>query len=67
MIAARMLKVFALGPVTRSCLLTGDFEGRSPWQQRCTAPQGILEPNRAATCKQVCTTCTLLASAHAAN
>ena len=62
-----MLTVFALGPVTHSYLLIGDFDGRSSWRQGCTAPQGILEPNHAVTCKPVCTTCTLLVPAHAAN
>ena len=66
-IMARMLTVCILGPVTHSYLLTGDFDGRSPWWQACTAPQGILEPNHAATCEPVCKTCTLLAPAHAAN
>ena len=51
---------YALGPVTPSYPLTQDFDGRSPWWQGCTVFQGIIEPNHAATCKQVCTTCTLL-------
>ena len=62
-----MLKVYVLGPVSHSNLLTGDFHGRSSWRQGSTAPQGILELNHAPTCKQVCTTCKLLAPALAAN
>ena len=67
MIATRMSTVYALVPVTHSYLLTGDFDGRSLWPQGCTAPQGILEQSRKATCTQVSTTCTLLAPVKAAN
>ena len=67
MIVARMLKVYVLGPVTHSHLLTGDFDGRSSWRHGGTASQGILGPNHAATCKPVLKTYTLLAPARAAN
>ena len=66
-IAARILKVYALRPLTRSYLLTRHLDGRSHWQQGFTSPQGILEASHAVSRKDLCTTCMLLTSAHAAN
>ena len=62
-----MLIVCAWGSLTRSYLLTGDFDRRSPWLQGCRASQSTLVPKRAATSKQVCTAYLLLAPAHEAN